>query len=95
MLKPCRRCGTQSVAYLDLDFECKRRRCPIKEILEAKRECLAIAMDGPEPAESKRRAAQIAFSTMAEMKYAGATYKDWQDLMKYWATGVDPRAPKN
>lgn len=92
MLEPCKRCGAQSAAYLDLDFTCSRRRCGIKSILEAKRDCLAIAMEGPESAAAKRKAAQIAFTTMAEMKFAGSSYRDWQDLIKWMATGVDPRA---
>lgn len=49
---------------MDIDFRCTRRRCPIRSLLDAKREMAQVAYSGPEDRKSQREALKIMLDVM-------------------------------
>lgn len=63
-LKRCDRCGAQAAGYMDIDFHCNRRRCPIRSLLDAKREMAQVAYSGSEDRKSQREALKVMLAVM-------------------------------
>lgn len=63
-MKACERCGAQPAGFMDIDFRCNKRRCPLRGILDAKELCAKVAAEGNEPPLAKREALKILFDVM-------------------------------
>lgn len=62
--RPCERCGAQAAGYMDIDFHCNRRRCPIRGLLDAKAAAARVAAAGDEDPRVQREALMVLFETM-------------------------------
>jgi hypothetical protein len=63
-LAKCERCGAQAAGYMDIDFRCEKKQCPLRGLLDAKAKMLKFAYQGPERKASQRKALEIMLDLM-------------------------------
>lgn len=77
---------------MDIDFHCTRRRCPIRGIMDAKREMERAAYEGPEDNRAKREALKIMLDLMLySAEHEDETAGMSKEQLEEWAKTHGPR----
>ena len=77
--KGCDRCGAGMAAVMELNFSCNRRRCPMRSLLDAKRDCERVARDA---APGNVRAQQEALRTLFACIVSGGDFDVSKGILK-------------
>lgn len=91
-LAHCERCGAQAAGYMDIDFHCTRRRCPIRSLMDAKHEMAQVAYQGSEDRKTQREALKIMLDTMLySAEHEDETVGMSKEQLEEWAKTHGPR----
>jgi hypothetical protein len=63
-LRKCERCGAQAAGYMDIDFRCEKKQCPLRNLLDSKATMIKFAYQGSEGESAQRKATQIMLDLM-------------------------------